>query len=296
MNHMLSGINGVLYGITILIWGSSWIMIKFQVEVVSASISIFYRFFLAAIILQCLCLIKRQKSVYALREYIFIAIQGFCLFAVNYWLFYLSAEYLSSGLMALIFSTIVVMNMINGRIWFGTTINLKMVFGAMMGISGLTLVFWPEIQWEDSNYNMFKGLIFAFVATYFSSLGNIVSVRNQKKGIPVFYSNAYAMTFGCLTMLMITMITDEHWNFSWNPQFLLSLVFLSVFASVVGFWCYLTLLGRVGADRGAYATLIFPIVALSISTVFEGYQWSLIAISGVVLILLGNYIILKPSS
>ena len=296
MNHMLSGINGVLYGITILIWGSSWIMIKFQVEVVSASISIFYRFFLAAIILQCLCLIKRQKSVYALREYIFIAIQGFCLFAVNYWLFYLSAEYLSSGLMALIFSTIVVMNMINGRIWFGTPINLKMVFGAMMGISGLTLVFWPEIQWEDSNYNMFKGLIFAFVATYFSSLGNIVSVRNQKKGIPVFYSNAYAMTFGCLTMLMITMITDEHWNFSWNPQFLLSLVFLSVFASVVGFWCYLTLLGRVGADRGAYATLIFPIVALSISTVFEGYQWSLIAISGVVLILLGNYIILKPSS
>ena len=296
MNHMLSGINGVLYGITILIWGSSWIMIKFQVEVVSASISIFYRFFLAAIILQCLCLIKRQKSVYALREYIFIAIQGFCLFAVNYWLFYLSAEYLSSGLMALIFSTIVVMNMINGRIWFGTTINLKMVFGAMMGISGLTLVFWPEIQWEDSNYNMFKGLLLAFVATYFSSLGNIVSLRNQKKGIPVFYSNAYAMTFGCLTMLMITMITDEHWNFSWNPQFLLSLVFLSVFASVVGFWCYLTLLGRVGADRGAYATLIFPIVALSISTVFEGYQWSLIAISGVVLILLGNFIILKPSS
>ncbi len=296
MNHMLSGINGVLYGITILIWGSSWIMIKFQVEVVSASISVFYRFFLAAIILQCLCLIKRQKSVYALREYIFIAIQGFCLFAVNYWLFYLSAEYLSSGLMALIFSTIVVMNMINGRIWFGTPINLKMVFGAMMGISGLTLVFWPEIQWEDSNYNMFKGLIFAFVATYFSSLGNIVSLRNQKKGIPVFYSNAYAMTFGCLTMLMITMITNEPWNFSWNPQFLLSLVFLSVFASVVGFWCYLTLLGRVGADRGAYATLIFPIVALSISTVFEGYQWSLIAISGVVLILLGNFIILKPSS
>ena len=296
MNHMLSGLNGVLYGITILIWGSSWIMIKFQVEIVSASISVFYRFFLAAIILQCLCLIKRQKSVYDLREYIFIAIQGFCLFAVNYWLFYLSAEYLSSGLMALIFSTIVVMNMINGRIWFGTPINLKMVFGAMMGISGLTLVFWPEIQWEDSNYNMFKGLLLAFVATYFSSLGNIVSLRNQKKGIPVFYSNAYAMTFGCLTMLMITMITDEHWNFSWNPQFLLSLVFLSVFASVVGFWCYLTLLGRVGADRGAYATLIFPIVALSISTVFEGYQWSLIAISGVVLILLGNYIILKPSS
>ena len=198
--------------------------------------------------------------------------------------------------MALIFSTIVVMNMINGKIWFGTTINLKMVFGALTGITGLSLVFWPEIQMDTTGYNTFKGLLLAFAATYFSSLGNIISVRIQKKGISVFYSNAYAMTFGCFTMFIITLIAGESWNFSLNPKFLISLIYLSVFASVVSFWCYLTLLGRIGADRGAYTTLIFPIVALCISTLFEGYQWSLIAIIGVILIILGNFIILKRFS
>ena len=82
-------------------------------------------------------------------------------------------------------------------------------------------------------------------------------------------------------------------GFDWNPEFLLSLIFLSVFASVVGFWSYLTLLGRVGADRGAYPTLLFPVVALGISTVLEDYRWTLISASGVVLILLGNFLILK---
>ncbi len=73
--------------------------------------------------------------------------------------------------MALIFSTIVVMNMINGKIWFGTTINLKMVFGALTGITGLSLVFWLEIQMDITGYNTFKGLLLAFATTYFSLLG-----------------------------------------------------------------------------------------------------------------------------
>ena len=162
-------------------------MIKFQVEVVSASNLVFYRFFLAAIILQYLCFLKRQKIAYELSEYIFTAIQDFCLFAINYWLFYLSAEYLSSGLMALIFSTIVVMNMINDKIWFGTTINLKLVFGALTGITGLSLVFWPEIQMDITGYNTFKGLLLAFAATYFSLLGNIISVRIKKKELQYFF-------------------------------------------------------------------------------------------------------------
>ena len=183
--------------------------------------------------------------------------------------------------------------MINGRIWFGTPVELKMIGGALMGLSGLSLVFWPELLGVESDTGILTGLLLAFSATYLSSLGNIVSVRNQKRGIPVLHANAYGMTCGTLTMLLITIISGEEWVFDWNPEFLLSLIFLSVFASVVGFWSYLTLLGRVGADRGAYATLLFPVVALGISTVLEDYRWTLISASGVVLILLGNFLILK---
>ena len=293
MNHLLGGGNGLLYGLTVLIWGSSWFTIKFQIEAVPASISVFYRFLLAALLLQCFCLLRHQSIGYRLRDHGFLALQGICLFGLNYWLFYISANFLTSGLMALIFSTIVIMNLINGRIWFGTPVELKMIGGALMGLSGLSLVFWPELLGVESDTGILTGLLLAFSATYLSSLGNIVSVRNQKRGIPVLHANAYGMTCGTLTMLLITIISGEEWVFDWSPEFLLSLIFLSVFASVVGFWSYLTLLGRVGADRGAYATLLFPVVALGISTVLEDYRWTLISASGVVLILLGNFLILK---
>ena len=171
-----------------------------------------------------------------------------------------------------------------------------MIGGALMGLSGLSLVFWPELLGVESDTGIITGLLLAFCATFLSSLGNIVSVRNQKRGIPVLHANAYGMTCGTLTMLLITIISGEEWVFDWSPEFLLSLIFLSVFASVVGFWSYLTLLGRVGADRGAYATLLFPVVALGISTMVEDYRWTLISASGVVLILLGNLLILKRVS
>jgi len=140
LNHLLRGSNGLLYGLTILIWGSSWVTIKFQVEAVPASISVFYRFLLAALLLQGFCLLRRQNMGYGLSDHGFLALQGICLFGLNYWLFYISANFLTSGLMALIFSTIVIMNMINGRIWFGTQMELKMIGGALMGLSGLSLV------------------------------------------------------------------------------------------------------------------------------------------------------------
>ena len=165
-----------------------------------------------------------------------------------------------------------------------------------MGLSGLSLVFWPELLGVESGTGIITGLLLAFSATYLSSLGNIVSVRNQRRGISVLHANAYGMTCGSLTMMLITIISGEEWVFDWSPEFLLSLIFLSVFASVVGFWSYLTLLGRVGADRGAYATLLFPVVALGISALVEDYRWTLISTSGVVLILLGNFLILKRVS
>ena len=146
---------------------------------------------------------------YGLREHGFMALQGVCLFALNYWLFYLSAEFLSSGLMALVFSTIVVMNMINGRIWFRTPVDLRMISGAVMGLAGLSLVFWPEILEVETKGETIKGLLLAVIATYLASQGNMASVRNQRSGIPVLHANAYGMSYGSLTVLLIVLFSGE---------------------------------------------------------------------------------------
>jgi len=287
--------NVLLYVVTILIWGSSWLVIKFQLGVVDPMVSVAYRFLLASGISWIYCRYSGLQLSFRLRDHGFMFLQGVSLFALNYWLFYISELTLTSGLAAVIFSTIVVMNMLNGAIFLKNRLELRVVIGAVLGLSGIILVFWPEVSdFETGSENLFAATL-AVLATFLASLGNISSARNQREGIPVVQSNTYGMTYGALLMLVLAWSTGREFNFEFTVSYFSSLVFLSVFASIIAFWSYLTLLGRVGVERAAYATLIFPLVALGISTIFEGFQWSANAVIGIVLILGGNLLILKRS-
>jgi len=287
--------NVLLYVVTILIWGSSWLAIKFQLGVVDPMVSVAYRFLLASGISWIYCRYFGLQLSFRLRDHGFMFLQGVSLFALNYWLFYISELTLTSGLAAVIFSTIVVMNMLNGAIFLKNRLELRVVIGAVLGLSGIILIFWPEVSdFETGSENLFAAAL-AVLATFLASLGNIASARNQREGIPVVQSNTYGMTYGAMLMLVLAWSTGHEFNFEFTVSYVSSLVFLSVFASIIAFWSYLTLLGRVGVERAAYATLIFPLVALGISTIFEGYQWSAYAVIGIVLILGGNLLILKRS-
>ena len=127
-------------------------------------------------------------------------------------------------------------------------------------------------------------------------MGNIASARNQRHGVPVIEANTYGMTYGALLMLVLALTAGKELTIEMTAVYISSLLFLSVFASIIAFLSYLTLLGRVGVDRGAYATLIIPLVALGISTVYEGYQWSAYAGFGMTMIITGNLLILKRGS
>jgi drug/metabolite transporter (DMT)-like permease len=287
--------NVLLYVVTILIWGSSWLVIKFQLGVVDPMVSVAYRFLLASAISWIYCRYSGLQLSFRLRDHGFMFLQGVSLFALNYWLFYISELTLTSGLAAVIFSTIVVMNMLNGVIFLKNRLELRVLIGAVLGLSGIILIFWPEVSdFETGSENLFAAAL-AVLATFLASLGNIASARNQREGIPVVQSNTYGMTYGALLMLVLAWSTGHEFNFEFTVSYVSSLVFLSVFASIIAFWSYLTLLGRVGVERAAYATLIFPLVALGISTIFEGYQWTAYAVIGIVLILGGNLLILKRS-
>ncbi len=287
--------NVLLYVVTILIWGSSWLVIKFQLGVVDPMVSVAYRFLLASAISWIYCRYSGLQLSFRLRDHGFMFLQGVSLFALNYWLFYISELTLTSGLAAVIFSTIVVMNMLNGVIFLKNRLELRVLIGAVLGLSGIILIFWPEVSdFETGSENLFAAAL-AVLATFLASLGNIASARNQREGIPVVQSNTYGMTYGAMLMLVLAWSTGHEFNFEFTVSYVSSLVFLSVFASIIAFWSYLTLLGRVGVERAAYATLIFPLVALGISTIFEGYQWTAYAVIGIVLILGGNLLILKRS-
>ncbi len=288
--------NALLYVVTVLIWGSSWLAIKYQLGSVDPMVSVAYRFLLASAISWLYCRFSGRLMRYSLRDHGFMFLQGASLFALNYWLFYLSELTLTSGLAAVIFSTIVVMNMMNGVLFLKNRLELRVVLGAGIGLFGIILVFWSEVtDFESGSENLFA-VSLAVLATLLASLGNIASARNQRKGIPVVQANTFGMTYGALLMLVLSEATGREFTFEVTLPYVSSLVFLSVFASIIAFWTYLTLLGRVGVERAAYATLFFPLVALGFSTVFEDYQWTASAGIGILLILAGNLLILKRSS
>ena len=287
--------NALLYVVTVLIWGSSWLAIKYQLGSVDPMVSVAYRFLLASAISWLYCRFSGRLMRYSLRDHGFMFLQGASLFALNYWLFYLSELTLTSGLAAVIFSTIVVMNMMNGVLFLKNRLELRVVLGAGIGLFGIIVVFWPEVtDFESGSENLFA-VSLAVLATLLASLGNIASARNQRKGIPVVQANTFGMTYGALLMLVLSWATGREFTFEVTLSYVSSLVFLSVFASIIAFWTYLTLLGRVGVERAAYATLFFPLVALGFSTVFEDYQWTASAGIGILLILAGNLLILKRS-
>jgi len=280
-----------LYLATILIWGTTWFAIKFQLGVVAPEVSLLYRFGLAAFILCIYCLWTRKSLQTSLINHLFIAAQGACLFSINYLIFYIATGMLTSGLVAVVFSSVIFMNIANGRLFLGKRIESVVVVGACLGLLGISLVFWPELSGEKSGDKTGTGLMLCVIATYCASLGNILSARNQRAGLEVVPSNALGMAYGAAIMFIYILIRQESITFDLSWSYTISLLYLSIFGSILAFGAYLTLIGRMGADRAAYATVIFPIVALLISSVFEDYKWTSASLVGIIIVLFGNILV-----
>ena len=282
--------NLALYALTVFIWGSTWLGIKFQLGYVDPLVSVVYRFCLAAVLLLVFCFARGLQMRFSAGDHAFMALQGACLFAINYWLFYLAEVNLTSGIVAVTFSTIVFWNIINGYLLLRTPISPRVVLGAAFGTIGIAMVFWPELAAFNLADDGFQGLVLSLAATLLASFGNILSARNQKHGLPVIQTNAYGMAYGALLMALVALAAGKPFTFETTPVYISSLVYLAVFGSIVAFGSYLTLVGTIGAAKAAYATLLFPIVALAFSTFFEGYRWSTPAVIGVAIIIAGNYV------
>lgn len=285
--------NVFLYGITVLIWGSTWLAIYFQVGEVPVSVSVLYRFALAAgLMLPVMALLgKLQKTTW--KDQGFMGLQGSCLFSLNFLCFYSATQYISSGLVSVIFSLATIFNAINNRWIFKERLPVSVFIAAAFGLGGLSMLFWPELS-DNTNTQVVRGAILATLGTVFFSLGNMVSKRHSRQGLSPLTTNAYAMTYGALLLSVLLLIQGQPLVFSSSPLYWSALVYLSVFGSIIAFTTYLMLVARIGANRAAYATVMFPLIALLLSSWFEGYRLSAISVLGMVLTVAGNVIISQP--
>ena len=287
-----------LYGATVLIWGSTWYAITFQLGPVAASWSVAWRMALAAAVLLGYCVFAGRRLRFGWRDHGGMALQGALLFSSNYYIFYLAVGLLPSGLVAVAFSTISVMNIAFGALLFRAPVRPRVLAGGVVGIAGLVLIFQRQVGAFTLADAGSLGLALSLVATVLASLGNMAAVASQRRGIPVVQSNMFGMAYGAGLLIVLATVQAALFGgppaaFDTGAPYLLSLAYLGVFGSVLGFGAYLTLLSRIGADRAAYATVLFPVVALAISTVFEGYVWTPTAVLGVGLVLLGNVAVMR---
>ena len=281
-----------LFSIATLIWGSTWLAITFQLGSVAVEASVVYRFALAALMLAAWCLATGRSLRFPAAQHAWLASQGALLFGLNYLCVYWAEQHIASGLVAVLFSLIVFLNLVGVRVFFATPVNRRTALGAALGVGGVTLLFWRELAGMQTD--ALRGILFGLAATVFASGGNLLAVRNQRRGIPLLPGVAWGMTYGTLTIAIVAALNGIVWTFDPRPGYVLSLLYLAAFGSVIAFAAYLTLLGKIGAARAGYVGVAVPVVALLLSTVFEHYEWTLPALAGAALCIAGNVLVLMP--
>jgi len=285
-------LNFNLYFLTVSIWGSTWLVITFQLgSPIEAAVG--WRFLLAALLLLGWCGFRRLSLKLTPAQYAGAVAQGLLNFCINYWMVYQAEARISSGLVAVIFSLLMVFNMISGRIFFSLDINRYSAGGAALGLAGVLLVFWPEVANSQGGDVRLYGTLFALGATCFSSCGNLMSLHNQRAGIPLIPGITIGMGAGGLAMLGLGWLRGEDLSIPATPEFLLPLLYLALFGSVIAFISYLTLIRRIGAGQASYSNVLIPILALALSTLFEGYQWRVASAAGLIVTLAGNILIMR---
>lgn len=218
---------------------------------------------------------------------------GFTLFGINYWLVYLAETKIASGLVALIFSSMIFFNILFNRLLLKAPLKRETVYAGILGLIGTLFVFLPAIVDFKVSGQQFIGLVFSFSAIVMASLGNIMAASIYKQKIPVLQTNAYGMLYGALINLVIVLAMGKPFFTAFTAPYTISLFYLAVFGSIIAFAAYLELLGRIGPDRAVYVLIVSPVIALVLSTFLEDFRWSWYSALGSGLILAGNYLALK---
>ena len=285
--------NFILFGITLFCWSPTWYVIKFQLGYVDPLVSVFYRFLAASIIIFIYLIVKNKKLKFSLNHHIWFLFFGICLYSLNYVFFYLSNTYLISAFPAVVFSTVVIMNILGEALYFKKIPSLKTIIGAAIGMIGIIIIFSDEIFNFSLNNVTHVGLSLALLGTFCASTGNMIYQRNLNNNFLLIQTLAYAMLYGSLVTLLITQLKGTELLFEYSFSYIASLTYLSIVGSIFAFIFYLKLLENVGAGRAGYVGVIMPVLALLISTVFENLEWQINLILGLPILIIGAVLVIN---
>lgn len=278
----------LLYISMIFIWGLSWISIKWQQGDVPMEVSILYRFVIAAVIMLIIGKLWKKLQPVKRQDQPYLALQGLCLFCCNFMAFYSATSFIPSGLVAVVMASAPIFNAFHSQFFYKSKTSINFWLGAILGLSGICLLFAGDLLKTDWSQETLYGLLLALLGTWFFSMGNMLSMRNTKHNIKPFTATSYAMIYGCVALLLIIFAKGLSFEFSVSAEYVGGLLYLAIPATVLGFTFYLVLVDRLGASNAAYLLVLTPVVALTASAIFENYHWTTYSSLGLLFVMLGN--------
>ena len=273
--------------VTTLVWGSTWLVIKGQLGSVPPAWSVTWRFALACAAMFLLAMLRRERLALSPRGLMFAAVVGFFQFCANFQLVYQAERYLTSGLVAVIFALLIVPNALFGRLFIGTAVSRRFVLGSVIAIGGIALLMLHEYRIAPISGSVLLGLILTFGAILCASIANVLQSGQTAREQSVVVLLAWAMLVGAASNAAYAWITQGPPVIDWSAPYLLGVAYLGLVGSVLTFPLYSILLRDWGPGRAAYNGVLIPVVAMALSTLFEGYHWTALALGGALLVAAG---------
>lgn len=282
------------FGIVTLIWGSTWLVIRDQIAVVPASWSISYRFLVAGIAMAIYAGIKRESFKFDARGYAFAAVIGIALFTFNFNFVYRAEHYVTSGLVAVVFALLLVPNAIFGRIFLKQRLGRQLMVGCAVAMAGVALLFINEARVDPHGPRSATiGIVLTLCGVMAASVANVIQGSAFAKRYPMAPTLAIAMLIGASLDAAFAWITTGPPVFEPRFGYVAGILYLGVFASALAFPLYFNVIRAIGPAKAAYSGVIVPVIAMLLSTIFERYHWSTLAVAGAVLSGIGLVIALS---
>ncbi|MES1972783.1 MAG: DMT family transporter [Pseudomonadota bacterium] len=282
------------FGIVTLIWSSTWIVITDQLAVVPIAWSVAYRFLVGGLTMLAYAAIKGETVRLDARGWRFVAALALTQFCLNFNFVYRAETYITSGLVAVVFALLLVPNAVLGRIFLGQRLGRQLIAGSAVAMAGVALLFVHEARSDPHGpAAALTGIGVALIAVMSASSANILQGTATARRYPM------APTLGIAMLLGAGMDALVAWTLNGPPVielrlgYLAGVLYLGVFASALAFTLYFGVIRVIGPAKAAYSSVIIPVIAMLLSTLFEGYRWSWLAAAGAVLTMVGLVIALR---
>lgn len=282
-----------------LAWSFSWFAMKLQSDsFLPLELSVFYRFFLASILMFVLCFIAKQRMFLKRQEIPFLIAIGLSNFSLNFLIGYFAVKFIASGVMAVIFSLSIITAEVISSFIDGRKIEKKVALSSLVGVVGLAFFILPlvKISGEENSYRTLIGFALSLLMMVIFSFGNVLVGKNKKiNSTPLYTSIAYGTFIGSMFVLLINLLRGNEFTFDFSPQYVWSLSYLVVISTVIAFICMFHLIQKMGSAKANYTALVYPAIALVASSFFENYQFSFLSVVGFLMIISALLIEFRPN-